>query len=120
MLGCGLRLNEARELALEDINFEKRVITIRAETSKLSSTPSPAHLGDRIPPLGRLALRSAERGRVVGPDNGPPLRALDADHRAAAAARRMRSPRTATTVRTRRRRAPLPSRSTFPTRVRPA
>ncbi len=34
MLGCGLRLNEARELALEDINFEKRVITIRAETSK--------------------------------------------------------------------------------------
>jgi integrase/recombinase XerD len=34
MLGCGLRLNEARELALEDVNFEKRVVTIRAETSK--------------------------------------------------------------------------------------
>ena len=34
MLGCGLRLNEARELALEDVDFEKRVITIRAETSK--------------------------------------------------------------------------------------
>jgi integrase/recombinase XerD len=34
MLGCGLRLNEARELKLDDIDYEDKIIRVRAETSK--------------------------------------------------------------------------------------
>jgi integrase/recombinase XerD len=61
--GSGLRLNEARELTLEDVDWSRRVVTVRSETSKSGRTRET-----RLDPQAAASLDSYVR------DWRPPMR----------------------------------------------